>query len=572
MKKITILSLFLSFSLHFYAQEPVIEGRFLPVMNTAFQQAWDTMASDFAVTSPGPNQFWDYSTTFDNIADITLFPTMPAMESPYGYLFPLATHASHLPSLTGDSLYYYFYVDTLGFHVVGNYSFIPEATTAFTYTDYELMIPDEIHYLDVISDHSRAIGDFTYSGFAARHQISSDVTYTADAYGTLALPLATFGEVMRIEEVRIIYDSIYVDFMGMGTYSFLTSQVLNIHRYHFMRNNTYGTTLLMNIDLNGSGIANYAWYSIPYNTGNIEGIVYNSDLLPVISGEAYLFRECSNFTKDDILAVSTLDGTGTYHFDSIPYGQYFIGVRPDPLSNPNSLFTYYGDTTKWQNATILELESDTSDININLCYHEPLTGLSMLSGNIIENFGYHPGTKNSKSYGEPVPGAEIYLEQEPEGEPIACNHSNEFGDFEITNVPNGVYRLFVDLPGLKMSNTYNITVIGGSIWGELDFVMGSDSIYAVNEVTSILTNNQNSGIKIFPNPAKDYFEVKLTENFGAERLSILSIDGKHITDISLNNNSEKTIIDIRKHRLSKGIYLLRLSGNKGEYFEKLVIE
>ncbi|WP_040432840.1 carboxypeptidase-like regulatory domain-containing protein [Chlorobium ferrooxidans] len=40
--------------------------------------------------------------------------------------------------------------------------------------------------------------------------------------------------------------------------------------------------------------------------------------------------------------------------------------------------------------------------------------------------------------GEPVPGAEIYVELEPDDQPIVCSETNESGEFSFSSLPQGV--------------------------------------------------------------------------------------------------------------------------------------
>jgi len=255
-------------------------------------------------------------------------------------------------------------------------------------------------------------------------------------------------------------------------------------------------------------------------------------------------------------------------FDSIPYGEYYIGVRPNPLSYENALFTYYGDTTNWIIAPVFSHYTDSIGVDINLCYHDPLTGIGVLSGIITENFGYAP-SKSTNDYGEPVPGAEIYLEQEPEGEPIASGPTDENGEFHLYNIPDGNYTLFVDIPGLNMSSSYEIS--GGTVMSNLNFIMGSDSIFAINDITTIQTlqDGENS-FQIAPNPSKRNGILKISSDANIQAIQILDASGREI--LNLNGiNKHEYFFDLELQELKKGMYFITISTNNTIQTKKLIL-
>jgi hypothetical protein len=55
--------------------------------------------------------------------------------------------------------------------------------------------------------------------------------------------------------------------------------------------------------------------------------------------------------------------------------------------------------------------------------------------------------------GEPVPGAEIYVELEPDDEPIIPVDNGE-GDFTFTGLEPGTYSVIVSLPSISMLSVY----------------------------------------------------------------------------------------------------------------------
>lgn len=74
---------------------------------------------------------------------------------------------------------------------------------------------------------------------------------------------------------------------------------------------------------------------------------------------------------------------------------------------------------------------------------------------------------------------------------------------------------------------------------------------------------------IYPNPAKNEFNISLNENFGESELSILSIEGKLIySDVFLTNKNE--VIKVNIEDLSPGLYFVNLKNNKHSSVRKII--
>ncbi|MBT6515098.1 MAG: carboxypeptidase regulatory-like domain-containing protein, partial [Crocinitomicaceae bacterium] len=385
-----ILAILFLFNSHSFYAQVTIEGTYLPVVNTRIQQVWDTSATLMPVPTTGPNQLWDYSMAFDpsltlvNLDTFDLAVKTPST-TPYFSDFPDATHASFLRSPFGlaDSLWLYFIVDTLGVHNMGYYSTSADAQGLITADPMEFVMPDELNYLDTIYDTSRYEGYINYMGFDAKIVRVNLKTMIADGYGTLITPDATYGDVMLGKEVIYEIDSLWVDLTGGGIYSLIQADTTDWHRFHFLRNNTFASTHLMQINTNMAETdVKYGWYTLPVDFGSINGTVYDTTGVPVTNGEMYLYREHSNHTKNDILSMTTINFDGTYTFDSIPYGEYRISARPDLGIYNHAFTTYYGDTTDWINCQTVITSNDTTGIDIHIVIGAPQSTSVSIQGNV----------------------------------------------------------------------------------------------------------------------------------------------------------------------------------------------
>lgn len=566
-KKIFIFQAVLLFTLSAIAQGPTIEGTYLPVKNTTFKQIWDTTATLLTIPTTGANQVWNYSNKFIQMQDTFHTKTIDKSGLPYYHLFPDATHASfwNVPLKDQDSLFSYFIVDTSGFHRIGGFSIMSTLDSVFIEPS-ELFMPARVKYnMDTIFNYSRTVGYGKSGNYKVKSVQLRNKQMVGAGYGTLITPLGSFSDVVLMKEINYRTDSVFVDFGGNGNYSFYQKYNYDAIYYHFLRNNTFATTHLMLLKCSPfNNFVWYGWYTLPVDFGSIEGFVYDTTGLPVTNGEVYLYREYSNFTKNDILAITPINTNGSYKFDSIPYGEYRIAARPDLLLYPNSFTTYYGDTTDWKNAQSIITTNNVNGINITLDYHDPNIGNNTISGKLLLNYNYNRiGQFGKLMKNDPIPGIDIIVEKKPSGPVKSSIQSNNSGDFTISNLENGTYTLWVDMPGLNMSGSYTFTLSGSTTVSELDFTVGKDSIHPFNATYVVKQDIKENGFSVFPNPSDTKVNIAYTLDH-AQNVSfkIVNILGETIREVNLGNKligSYNYVIDSNELKLNSGTYLLQMN-------------
>jgi hypothetical protein len=202
-----------------------------------------------------------------------------------------------------------------------------------------------------------------------------------------------------------------------------------------------------------------------------------------------------------------------------------------------------------------------------------LTGPGVFSGNIIYGDGI------SKSAGEPVPGAEVFVEQEPNDEPIANTETDTLGEWTIPNIPIGTgYKLYVDIPGLPLMSTYqNIEVAGaGSNVNELNFFVDTltDGGIFTDTITSVIkVNSDFIEIKTFPNPTSNYLTIETNlRNKELVFYSIVDITGKELIISEEKEYQGKYLEQINITDLENGVFFLKLRIANAIYIRKIIKE
>jgi hypothetical protein len=580
MKKLFTLFLVVSSLVFFSQTAPVIEGTYYPVRNTSIKQVWDTTLGSMSIPAMGQNMVWDYrniNNQFTHIADTFSFAFKDPAQTPYASYFPSATHATFMRTPfanVSDSLYSYWKVNQNGLYNIGGYSKKHGYDTVLYTNPMEFYAPNLIHYLDNYIDTS-------YSTIYAKKLFGQRVKIkerkiknsTVSGWGTLKLPNGTYNNVTCVTEISAIIDSIFIDWSSNNNYTFAGAQPSNTKTFQFLRNNTFGSAYLMYLNTNPTFTQiKHGWYTLPVDFGSITGTVYTNtqETTPVTSGEALLYRENSNFTKNDILARANLNSLGNYKFDSIPYGEYRIAIRPNETAYPNSKITYYGDTTNWIDASSIITTTTTSvGHKIHLQYQSAPLGSNNISGQLGLNLSIM--RTNQTLLVKPIPSIGIVVKKNPGSSAERVMVTDTAGKFNIGAIENGTYELFVDIPGLHMAGTYSFTVIGGNVINGLDFTVGTDSIHPINSavlgIKDVKATSNSSFINAYPNPYNSVATIVLSLPESANvLLEVYNMLGEKVQILDNSHKQTGTYkysFSARSLNYSSGMYFVKLTaGNK----------
>jgi len=561
---------------------PVIEGTYYPVRNTSIKQVWDITPGNMAKPTMGQNMVWDYTNAngqFTIINDTFSFAFKDPAQTPYSSYFPAATHATYMRTPfnnISDSLYFYWHVNYQGLFNVGGFSKKHEYDSVIYTNPMEFYAPSLITYLTSHTDTSYSIiYAKRLSGFKAKIKERKIKTSLYAGWGTLKLPNGTYNNVACVTESNSVVDSIFVDFASNGNYTFVGPvQTSSTKLYQFLRNNTFGSAYLMYLSANPSDTQiQYGWYTLPVDFGSISGSVYTSttEATPVTAGEAYLYRENSNFVRQDILAKAKIDALGNYKFDSIPFGEYRIAIRPDANAYPNAMITYYGDTTNWIDAaTIITTTLTSPNHKIHIKFHPTPSGSNNIHGQLLLNLGVQRSANaNNALSSNPIPGVGIIVKRNPGSSTARTLVTDANGEYDLGSLENGGYKLFVDIPGMHMSGTYTFNVSGTSSVTGLDYVVGTDSIHPAASVIGIkeLKNSEGGFMSAYPNPYTGVSNIVLNiPQSNDVTLEVYNILGAKIATLDKGNKQSGTYtytFGAKKLGYSAGVYFVKLNiGNK----------
>jgi hypothetical protein len=128
------------------------------------------------------------------------------------------------------------------------------------------------------------------------------------------------------------------------------------------------------------------------------------------------------------------------------------------------------------------------------------------------------------------------------------------------------------------SGNFNVIIVSG-IWGGSEITAtatdssGNTSEFSASALVSGIDNVGNANpFIIFPNPAKNTVNIKLSESVGPVQFSILKLTGEKVYAIQKNNTINDYSTAINFEFLSSGVYIIHAEGRNFKFSRKLIVE
>ena len=264
MKKLFIL-FFLCISIYTQAQITITTAD-LPTAGSSYILASDTNYTDL-ISAGGANQTWNYSQLVNNTQDTLAFQA--ASGTPYASTFPTANLAANSPA---DSIWAYFVSNANGLYLKGAYTYSAAgiggiSNTSIVYNPALIYAPTPFTFGSSRNEVSRFQLDISSTTPHIRLIHRTESTLTGDGYGSVTTPYATYPNTIRIKQVDLSYDSIYVDLIGIGFYTFAQASQSQSSNYKWYKNGNPSLVLSLNADSLGINVSGADFLFVPGATG-----------------------------------------------------------------------------------------------------------------------------------------------------------------------------------------------------------------------------------------------------------------------------------------------------------------
>jgi hypothetical protein len=546
-------------------------------------------------TASASAQSWDFTVLKDAYPKLAIYsPTSPYQA--YASSFPGSNLYTWGPSIFFTSFYggapvytdtygyMYWKTDTAGFHIVG---FRGDCGPNYGYMNVqegpqELLMGTPAHYGSIFPDSARWMIEFNKVPSSIDH---SDTIYksalkknlTVDAFGTMKIAFGVPSSnitvnVIRVHEHVIEVDSIIgiIDTVIYG-YPFIdTIPYYQIHdtlnNYQFWANGFHYPIAIVHCNSKDSVIyTEYLTDTIPCYA--ITGNVFNNTGTQVVkAGTANLVVKDNWDHLFDWLETVPIDTNGQFQFADVAGGNFLVQANPDTTMYPYLEPTYYGDTTVWQAADTLTMNSNrhiTIDC-LNDSLLATLTGSISISGTIlIDTTTSNPLLNNVNATA--ARGVKVILVDNPGGGCSRVRHTDNNGKYYFGDLPATNYKLIVDIPGLNMyqDSTYWINVGSKSTsYTDRDFIYDTSLIYIYADANIIEHSINNIyDVNIYPNPFNSAATVYISNPNSENRVikfTLYDVAGRIIKEVDADNTE---YFSITSDGLAKGMYIYEIRVN-----------
>jgi hypothetical protein len=258
---------------------------------------------------------------------------------------------------------------------------------------------------------------------------------------------------------------------------------------------------------------------------------------------------------------SSLSGDGTFSFDEVRDGEYYISIIPSSDESPY-YSTFYGDANFWEDAEPVFISASRTDLDITLVSKpsaNALNGNGIIHGRIIESTNGRMEVVNGLLLdGTPVEDVSVFLVSLPSEEVIAEVKTDENGDFQIVGIPEGEYALKVEVVGLSMDLANSTITISSDQQEVVVTAMITDEgiTLETEKVLGIISEFQ---LTVYPNPTSEILTI-VTDVAGSFDWQIVTLGGVEIRKGKFSNTS--TVINTEE--IPEGLYLLMVKSKNDE--------
>ena len=466
---------------------------------------------------------------------------------------------------------------------------------------------DKLQSIDISNNNLENIPNFSTLLSLENLNVSNNVLEFDDL-----LPVVTSNEISAINysnQKRLMFqettngETIKKHIGAQFTLSVLTGG--NNNQYRWFRNGEHVSTIQGNVlrisainyenmgeyyvEVTHPDVPNLTLNVQPQNllaTANVTINVVGENELPITDPiiNEYLF-EIKTSGAYDTLNFNLGQVSSNFTLQDIVLSDYLALVESDP---EQFISTYYGDAFYWEDADTLLLRSDTT-IQISIT-QKPITltqndGSGKIKG-LIEQIIDDGESESSRVFRRRIRArrrcglrrARAFLrtfEEFDDYELVVYGESNENGEFEFGNIPNGTYYFFVEHPGipLRASSFQEIEIEDGSNKFTLLATIHEDEIEV--EITKGIEGEEENPKKIlgdplvYPNPVNQQVTIQYEKFVKKENLekkfivNLINFFGEIVWQKTYSEINIKNI-QINTSTIERGSYILYFYYDEGK--------
>ncbi len=264
---------------------------------------------------------------------------------------------------------------------------------------------------------------------------------------------------------------------------------------------------------------------------------------------------------------SPLDSAGAFYcFNNVAAGDYIIKAALDPSSllADGVVPTYYGDVIFWNDASMISLNDNEYNANINMITigggapNLAVTAMNdgIVNGHVMQN---ELGLAN----------VQVML-LNPDNTPAAYTFTDANGYYEFTGLDNGDYQVYVEMIGV-VCTPYELALIDGeNVFEDINFGYdGEGNVTPPSVIDGIVytLGNDIRTLEVYPNPVQNQATIELAGAINSTQnlqVRIFDVTGKLINNYKMASSNNTLTIDASN--LVSGIYFVHLTDSNQQLF------
>lgn len=295
---------------------------------------------------------------------------------------------------------------------------------------------------------------------------------------------------------------------------------------------------------------------------NLGGHVFVNHF-PIEGGTAYLYAFTEN-NKLRFVDSSQFDTLGFYYFYQQIEGRYVIKAEASHELGQYASYmpTYYGNETKWQDATVIQFDSTMWEYNINLSRTSfNYSGEGEISGTIR-----YDSTDLRDFSATDIP---IYIIDEDNRH--SCTYSETDGTFTFKNLHHGNYQIRAEITGMHSVPVYKN--INGDSQEDVSISLVIQEDQVIADVPEDLYQMDKNISSPYPNPATDNVSLKIS-SMEDEVFEIKVFDqmGRMVYSSSATAGNGNETISINTGGFANGVYNMQISSDRKGAINRMFIK
>lgn len=262
----------------------------------------------------------------------------------------------------------------------------------------------------------------------------------------------------------------------------------------------------------------------------------------VSEGFVEFYREKTKNSIQQPDYIFPVESNGYFFMDSILSGNYY--TRYKPVVGSSTYFPMYrGNQFLWNNTMIFNKMCEVDSLKLHTDFVTTTNSQGSISGRIVRD------SLDNQVDVFPFEGAVVYAWDINLNKPEAIAYSDANGNYTLTHLSNGIYRVFVDIPFLPQVDYYQL-----ELRNEIDSnLMVND--YFVTDHSIRKKTESLSLFEFYPNPTSGVVVIK-TQKLIDTKLLIYNHLGQLVREVPIVSN----VMYFDTEELSEGLYFLRFEG------------